>query len=163
MQPITTICMSDGSLTDHTTPCPCGNTAGPGRGGCAHSFDPQGTILDAAGSSAVDDVVLHAEFMPASSYTLFIQHCTRDDRVFFDGVICAGGMLTRLRGRSAIAGEAFFPNSNFPSDAVSLSQRGGVFPGQGVRRYYAAWYRNASTTFCPPATANVTNGIQVDW
>ena len=39
----------------------------------------------------------------------------------------------------------------------------GAQTSDGVRRYYSAWYRNASTTFCPPATANVTNGLMVDW
>ena len=69
---------------------------------------------------------------------------------------------SRLRGRAASGGQASFPNPVWDS-TITLSQRGGVFPGQGVRRYYSAWYRNASTSFCPPATANVSNGIYVDW
>jgi hypothetical protein len=38
-----------------------------------------------------------------------------------------------------------------------------VTPGSGVQRYYAAWYRNASSTYCPPATANVSNGWRITW
>ena len=49
------------------------------------------------------------------------------------------------------------------SAGVNLPYQGGVFPGQGVTRFYSAWFRNASTTFCPPATANVTNGWMIDW
>jgi hypothetical protein len=30
--------------------------------------------------------------------------------------------------------------------SITLSQRGSVTVGSGARRYYAAWYRNASTT-----------------
>ncbi len=84
--------------------------------------------------------------------------------MFHDGVLCAGNPLIRLRGRAAVGGEAFFPNSNFAQDTTTtLSQRGGTFPGSGATMRYAAWYRNASSTFCPPATANVTNGVMVTW
>jgi len=156
-------CAGDGTLTDHTTPCPCGNAGAPGRG-CAHSFDPSGAALDASGEPALDDVVLHASSTPASAFTMFLQHDLPDDRVFHDGTLCANGTLVRLRGRAALAGEAWFPNSAFANDAtLTLSARGGVTPGMGVRRFYAAWYRNASTSFCPPATANVSNGFVVDW
>jgi len=156
-------CAGDGSLSDHTTACPCANDGAPGRG-CGHSFDAGGALISASGAPATDDVVLRTSATPASAFTLFMQHDALDDRVFHDGVLCAGGTLIRLRGRNAVAGQAFFPNSAFPNDAtLTLSQRGGVVPGSGARRYYAGWFRNASTTFCPPATANVTNGFQIDW
>ena len=156
-------CFADGSMGDHTTLCPCGNNGTTGNG-CAHSANAGGANLEATGRVVDDDIVLHSQFEPASSFTLFLQHDAAGDAVFHDGVLCAGGSLVRLRGRAAVAGEAFFPNSNFANDSTTtLSQRGGVFVGQGARRYYAAWFRNASTTFCPPATANVTNGWQVDW
>jgi hypothetical protein len=32
-----------------------------------------------------------------------------------------------------------------------------------VQRYYSTWYRNAASTFCPPGTANITNGWRVEW
>ena len=84
--------------------------------------------------------------------------------MFHDGTLCAANPLIRLRGRAAVAGEAFFPNSNFAQDSTTtLSIRGGVGVGSGATRYYAAWYRNASSTFCPPATANVTNGWVIVW
>ena len=156
-------CAGDGSLTDHTTPCPCGNNGAPGNG-CGHSFDPNGANMSATGTAAADDVVLHSQFEPASSFTLMMQHGNSGDAVFHDGVLCAGNPLIRLRGRSAVGGEAFFPNSNFAQDSTTtLSARGGTFPGSGATMRYAAWYRNASTTFCPPATANVTNGWLMVW
>jgi len=46
---------------------------------------------------------------------------------------------------------------------VTLSARGGVVPGSGTLRYYSTYYRNASTSFCPPATFNVTNGWKILW
>jgi hypothetical protein len=38
-----------------------------------------------------------------------------------------------------------------------------VTTGSGALRYYSLFYRSAAPTFCPPATANVTNGIRVVW
>ena len=155
---------TNGSLgTDHTTGCPCGNTGAAGNG-CGHSFDPNGANMSATGSIASDTVVLHSQFEPASSFTLMMQHGNSGDAVFHDGVLCAANPLIRLRGRAAVGGEAFFPNSNFAQDSTTtLSARGGTFPGSGATMRYAAWFRNASTTFCPPATANVSNGWQITW
>jgi hypothetical protein len=163
VQPGEPFCFGDGTLLDHTTPCPCGNNGAPGRG-CGHSFDAGGAKLGAQGDVALDTVVLGSSFEPVSSFTLFMQHSNPGDTIFHDGVLCAGNPLIRLRGRSAVAGEAFFPNSNFAQDSTTtLSIRGGTFPGSGATMRYAAWYRNASSTFCPPATANVTNGWVITW
>lgn len=155
----TTFCFGDGALTDHTAACPCGNTGVTGNG-CANSFNALGANLRASGETTTDDVALTAAGMPATSFALFLQHDAAGDSVFHDGVICASGGLIRLRGRAAVAGTASFPSS---SDTLTLSQRGGVFAGQGVRRYYAAWYRNAASSFCPPGTANVSNGLRIEW
>jgi len=156
-------CFSDGSFGDHTTPCPCANTGGPGNG-CAHSFSAAGANLVAAGNLSPDTMILTTTNTPATALGLYMQHDTQGDQTFHDGVLCATGTLVRLRSRAAVGGTSMFPDSNFPNDAtLTLSQRGGVTPGSGVRRFYATWYRNASTTFCPPATANVTNGWIIDW
>ena len=102
--------------------------------------------------------------LPATSLGLYMQHDTVDDKVFHDGTICAGGSLIRLRTRAAIGGASAFPDTNYAQDAtLTLSTRGMVVPGSGVRRYYATWYRNVASTFCPPATANVSNGWQITW
>lgn len=170
-------CSNDTLGTDHMTPCPCSNSGSIGNG-CSNSFNADGARLTAYGNVADDDIlgpgpqpmVLSASGMPATSFTMFIQHDAPGDTRFHDGVLCASGGLVRLRGRNAgtaqfmAAGTAVFPNSNFANDStLTLSSRGGVVVGSGATRYYAAWYRNASTTFCPPATANVTNGWRVTW
>jgi len=154
--------------SDHTSACPCGNVGLPERG-CAHSFSNDGAQLSAEGDIPSDAVALRAIGLPATSFTLFMQHDAIGDTVFHDGVLCAGGTLVRLRGRNAGGagqpgpGMALYPNTNFANDTQTLSQRGGVTIGSGAVRYYAAWYRNASTTFCPPATANVSNGWTLTW
>src|SRR5262249_14884939 len=129
-----------------------------------HSFDANGAHIDVEGSTTLDDASLVTSHTPAASFTLFMQHTASGDQTFHDGVLCASGTLVRLRGRAALGGSARFPDPAFAQDAtLTLSQRGGVVPGSGTVRYYAGWYRNASTTFCPPATANVTNGFVLTW
>jgi hypothetical protein len=156
-------CFGDGSIVDHTSACPCGNFGDSGHG-CAHSFSFSGALLTATGTAANDDVVLVVSETPATSFGLYMQHTTLGDQVFHDGILCAGGTLTRLRGRPSVGGTSMFPDPSFPQDAtLTLSERGGVTPGSGVTRYYATWYRNASTSFCPPATANVSNGWRIVW
>ena len=157
------ICAGDGTFTDHTTPCPCGNFGAPGHG-CAHSANANGALLAASGSTQLDTVVLSASEMPATTFSLYLQHSSAGDAVFHDGVICAGGPLLRLRSRTASGGANSFPDPSFAQDAtLTLSQRGLVTPGSGATRYYSTFYRNASSTFCPFATANVTNGVRVLW
>jgi hypothetical protein len=156
-------CFGDGADVTHTAACPCGNNGASGHG-CAHSFSALGGLLTVTGTTTADDVVLTASDLPATSFALFMQHDAAGDQVFHDGVLCASGGLVRLRGRAAVAGTVAFPDNSFAQDSTTtLSQRGGVTVGSGLRRYYASWYRNASTTFCPPATANVTNGFKIDW
>jgi len=156
-------CAGDGLDPAVTTACPCANFGAPAHG-CAHSFNPDGALLLASGTVVADTVVLSASGMPASAFGLYMQHDSPGQTVFHDGVLCAGGTLTRLRGRTSVGGASQFPDPSFPNDAtLTLSQRGGVTVGSGAVRYYATWYRNASTTFCPPATANVTNGLTLTW
>jgi len=156
-------CSNSSLGVDHTTSCPCGNTGAPANG-CGHSFDANGANMSATGLVATDTVVLHSQFEPSTSFTLMMQHGNAGDGVFHDGVLCAANPLIRLRGRAAVGGECFFPNSLFANDVTTtLSARGGTFPGSGATMRYAGWFRNASTTFCPPATANVTNGWVITW
>jgi hypothetical protein len=156
-------CAGDGALVDHTTACPCANDGGAGRG-CASGANANGAALTASGVPQLDDVVLAAEGMPATAYGLYLQHDAQDDRVFHDGVLCAGGSLLRLRNRAANGGASQFPDPAFPQDAtLTLSQRGFVTPGSGATRFYSVFYRSPAATFCPPATANVTNGWRIVW
>jgi subtilisin-like proprotein convertase family protein len=152
------LCSGDAADFTHV-PCPCGNFGSPGNG-CANSANAAGANLKAIGTSNPDTVSLLGSGMTATGLGLYMQHDAAGDSVFHDGVLCAGGTLTRLRTRAPVSGVSSFPNS---TDTITLSVRGGVIPGSGSRRYYAIWYRNAIVTYCPPATANVTNGWAIDW
>jgi len=152
------LCSADVNDGTHV-PCPCGNFGAPGNG-CANSANVAGANLKAIGTSNPDTVSLLGSGMTATGLGLYMQHDVASNTVFHDGVLCAGGTLTRLRTRPAVSGASSFPNS---TDTITLSARGGVIPGSGQRRYYSIWYRNAIVSYCPPATANVTNGWAIDW
>src|SRR5262249_2698995 len=107
-----------------------------------------------------DDVVLVGVGMPATASCIYLQGDDVADLPFGDGVRCVGGNLLRLRTRDNVGGASTFPDS---TDTITLSQRGGVTPGSGQRRYYQTYYRNAAASFCPPETFNVTNGVLIDW
>ncbi len=152
-------CSGDGTLTDHTTPCPCGNNGAAGNG-CANSVNANGANLTATGSAALDNVVLNGSGMPLTVSCIYLQGDALNDGVFGDGVRCAGGTLIRLRTKTNAGGASAFPDS---TDTITLSARGGVTVGSGVRRYYQTYYRNSAAGFCPPETFNVTNGWKIDW
>ncbi|MFO1011352.1 MAG: hypothetical protein U1F29_14900 [Planctomycetota bacterium] len=157
--PPTAFCFGDGTLTDHTTPCPCGNNGAAGNG-CANSANANGANLAVTGSVALDNVVLNGSGMPLTVSCIYLQGTATDDVVFGDGVRCTGGSLLRLRTKSNVGGASSFPDS---VETITLSQRGGVTIGSGVTRYYQTYYRNSAAAFCPPETFNVTNGMVIIW
>ncbi|MFO1011592.1 MAG: hypothetical protein U1F29_16145 [Planctomycetota bacterium] len=157
--PPTAFCFGDGTLTDHTTPCPCGNNGAAGNG-CANSANVNGANLSTTGATVTDNVVLVGSGMPLTVSCIYLQGTGTDDIVFGDGVRCTGGTLLRLRTKANSGGASSFPDS---VETVTLSQRGGVTVGSGTVRYYQTYYRNSAALFCPPETFNVTNGIQVTW
>ncbi len=155
-------CAGDGLDPLVTTPCPCANFGAPGRG-CANSANANGAALVATGCALAtpEDVVLHASGLPSASTATFF---AGDQAVlagvpFFDGVRCADGLLVRLGTNTGSAGGAQYPLAGQPA----LSVRGNSPPGSGLLRTYQASYRNAAASFCPPATANVTNGYRIVW
>ncbi len=152
-------CFGDGTLADHTTPCPCANDGAPGNG-CANSVNPNGANLDASGSTVANNVALLGSGMPATVSCIYLQGDGLADAAFGDGVRCAGGTLIRLRTRANVGGASAFPDS---TDTITLSARGGVTVGSGVTRQYQTYYRNSAALFCPPETFNVTNGRQIVW
>ncbi|MBI5364721.1 MAG: hypothetical protein HZA53_16215 [Planctomycetes bacterium] len=157
--PPSPFCFGDGTLVDHTTPCPCTNNGTAGNG-CANSANPSGANLATSGATVTDNVVLLGSGMPATVSCIYLQGTGNDDIAFGDGVRCTGGTLLRLRTKANVGGASSFPDS---VETVTLSQRGGVTVGSGAVRNYQTYYRNSAALFCPPETFNVTNGMQVTW
>lgn len=156
--PGTPNCAGDGSLP---LDCPCSNTGTFGRG-CANSANSAGALLSAVGDTASDSVRLDTSGMPTTSSCIFLKGDVYDANSvsFGDGLLCTSGSLVRLRTKIAAGGAASFPDS---ADTVTLSARGSTPPGSGLTGFYQTYYRNASATFCPPETFNISNGYQITW
>lgn len=153
-------CFGDGS----GSACPCGNNSPVGGGaGCLSSIG-QGGHLAASGfpSVSADTLSLDGTTMPATAASLFFQGTLTENggagSLLGDGLLCTGGMLTRLGIRANSAGASSFPG---PSGTPLISVRGSV-PTTGATRFYQAWFRNA-VAFCTSETFNLTNGLQVTW
>lgn len=139
--------------------CPCGNAGAPGNG-CANSANVLGGHIDATGSASVagDSVVLTGSNMPPGGPCLYFQGTGQASLPFGDGILCIGGVITRLGVKFNNAlGTSTIPSGIDPP----LSIMGGV-PAAGGFRFYSSWYRDAAL-FCTPATFNVTNGVGVLW
>ncbi len=145
-------------------PCPCAPNGTDPHAGCANSLNPAGASLSAAGTVALDNVVLSATGM-TGGVAIFIREDGRTPGgvVFGDGVKCGGGSLLRLRAVSFPSGITSVAQFPVPPETITLSARSGTFVGSGVAMQYAAYYRNAAAAFCPPATFNVTDTEEIVW
>lgn len=151
-------CFGDGT----GTPCPCGNSGVQGRG-CANSVIALGAWLTWSGNPDVssDTVTLLGGGMPNST-ALYLQGTLQDGGglgiQLFDGLRCITGSIVRLATKTNASNQSQYPDVGNPS----VSVRGGV-PASGGTRHYQVYYRNATAAFCPPATANWSNGLSVIW
>jgi hypothetical protein len=121
--------------------CPCGNASAPAElAGCANSTGLGGALRATVSGPSASWTASH---LPASSAAILIRGTGAGAGVVFgDGTLCAQGSLLRLGLQAASAGVASWTTTADP----------------GV---YQAYYRNAVAAFCPPATFNVTNGVQL--
>ncbi|MBI5362020.1 MAG: FG-GAP repeat protein [Planctomycetes bacterium] len=156
-------CFGDGT----GTPCPCGNSGGAGRG-CANSVNANGAVLTVTGvpSIGADTLVLHSVGMPnsAAPSSLYLQGTAQDNgglgTPIQDGLRCVTGSLIRLGTRPNSVNQSQYPDVG--NQIISIrGQLNSLTPP--VTRYYQVFYRNAATAFCPPGTANWTNGLAVTW
>lgn len=150
---VTSSCFGDGA----TLACPCGNDSAPGeREGCLSQLGVGGKLegLDLTSLSG-DTFRLTGSQMPDGT-AVYFQGSAHTASVFGDGLICAGGHVTRLGARSIVAGASHFPEAIGPS----VSLLGGIAaPGTYA---YQVLYRTAPA-YCTSANFNLTNALVVDW
>jgi hypothetical protein len=153
--PFTAFCLGDGT----GTACPCGNSGAAGNG-CANSANAGGANLSGSGVPSVlgDTAVLTATSMTGATCVFFQGTLEMPPVVVDDGLGCVTGSVIRLGTKTIGGGTSSFPQ---PGDPL-ISVRGAI-PGAGATRFYQCFYRNASAGFCPPATSNRTNGVQINW
>jgi len=149
-------CWGDGN----GTPCPCSNVSASGRG-CPNSTDAQGALLQVSGfpSQQYDTLVLSGSGMREPSTVLYIQgtglHNGGFGLQYGDGLACVGGTVIRLGWRTNVAGASTF--------GPGIATIGQIPNGGGVTRYYAAWYRDGSPSYCTANRFNFTNAVSVVW
>jgi hypothetical protein len=148
-----------------STACPCANL-GRSLAGCENSFSTGGALLTIAGTASVsaDTVRLDATGLPTTTPpALFFQGTLRQavgvGSLFADGLLCAGGTILRLKGRTA-SGGAVSIGFGIPGDPA-ISVRGMVPPAGGTRTYQV-WHRN-NQVFCTPERFNLSNGVELVW
>lgn len=150
-----TFCRGDGS----GLACPCGNTGAAGHG-CANSSFSSGALLSATGPASVvgDAVQLTATSLTGASCVFFQGSAQMSPVIVDDGIGCVSGTIVRLGTKGVGAGASAFPQAGDPLISVR-----GALPAAGGTYSYQCFYRNAASAFCPPATSNRTNGVQLIW
>ncbi|MBL8858807.1 MAG: hypothetical protein JNL28_09900 [Planctomycetes bacterium] len=155
----TSFCIGDGS----GAACPCANNGTAGNG-CANSSFASGARLIARGfpgvTNATDSLVLTAVNIPGPG--LFFQGTGQfgggNGIPFGDGLLCAGGTITRMG--------VVFPSGNAASYPGGLTPNpihvAGAPIALGDVRHYQCWYRDAAV-FCSAATYNLTQGLTITW
>lgn len=145
------------------TVCPCGNSVPVGtKAGCRNSTG-SGAKLEATGFADVsnDSARLLVSGLTSGAPILFFQGDAKQSsgygQSFGDGVRCVTGNVLRLGTKFATNGSISYPGAG----DVPL-HTAGLIPSGGSVVFYQGWYRN-STTFCLPATFNMTNGLEVSW
>jgi hypothetical protein len=159
LQPSTIACAGDGSATA----CPCGNASASGSGaGCLSSLASGGKLRSTgAARTSSDGLALLATQVPNGPGLYFQGTSLMNGGLgitFGDGLLCAGGTITRL-GVVFASGAA----SQYPRTGIDprLSLQGAV--NAGDVKTYQVWYRDADVSFCSSSVFNLTNALSVAW
>ena len=157
------LCFGDGT---QSMPCPCANSGAAGHG-CENSAATGGAVLVATGSTNPDTVTFQSSGELSHALTIFLQgnQYSSTPLVFGDGLRCVTGSLKRLYVKSASGGVATAPEAGDSTVSAQSAVLGDPI-GSGQTRWYQAYYRDASASFCaPPAgnTWNISSAVAVQW
>jgi hypothetical protein len=149
----TPFCFGDGG----GTACPCGNSGAPG-GGCLNSAGT-GAVMSVFGTASAGNnslVLRGAQAVPSVTGLFFggtAQFGAGNGIVFGDGLLCAGGSITRLQ----IVTTDALGNS---STSIDIAAKDGAMPGD--LRYYQLWYRDNAPGPCNSGF-NTSNAVALNW
>ncbi len=160
---VSSLCFGDGS---QPVACPCNNSGLAGRG-CDNSAATGGAILTASGSTSPDAIVFQSSGELSHALTIFLQgnQISGTPLAFGDGLRCVGGSLKRLYVKSAVNGVATAPVAGDPSVTTQSAALGDPI-SSGQTRWYQAYYRDASASFCPApqgSTYNISSALRIQW
>lgn len=161
---IDALCFGDGT----GTACPCANNSPVGlASGCVRTIPSSqagARLVVTAGypSVANDTVVLSAETAGSSTCLFFQARAVTNfglGVIHGDGLLCLTGNVRRLGTRATDS----LLTAEYPGVGGSnpISVVGAIAPGDIA--YYQVWMRDASPSFCTPATWNFTNALRIAW
>lgn len=151
-------CFGDGTGIS----CPCSNNGSLGNG-CSNSAFTSGAKLSASGSAGAsagtDTLTLTVTNIqgPALFFQGTGQYGGGLGILFGDGLLCAGGVITRMGVVFPSGSSASYPGGLTPSP-IHLAGA----TAAGDIRHYQAWYRD-SAPFCAVQTYNLSNGLSIWW
>jgi Tol biopolymer transport system component len=160
---VASFCLGDGS----GTACPCANT-GRAQRGCETSTATGGAILVASGTTSLagDTLQFACHGERAQALTVILQGTADSIPMSYgDGLLCVAGSLKRLYVKSAKLGIVIAPFGSEPSVSTRSSAMGDTI-GSGETRYYQAYFRDPTPSFCPYPTGstwNCSNAISAIW
>ncbi|HEV8113159.1 MAG TPA: calcium-binding protein [Planctomycetota bacterium] len=160
---VASFCLGDGS----GTACPCANT-GRAQRGCETSTATGGAILVASGTTSLagDTLQFACHGERAQALTVILQGTANSIPVNYgDGLLCVAGSLKRLYVKGAQLGIVIAPFGSEPSVSARSAALGDTI-GSGETRYYQAYFRDPTATFCPDPpgnTWNVSNALSAVW
>ncbi len=166
---MTSFCFGDGSIS---TSCPCvqpstvpSPAAAPAHG-CANSFDLNGALLKAAGSTSPDTVFFLADLgTNHGGFAVLVASNTSDPAgaISGDGILCVSGSLVKFGGHNAGSEGAPLGLWTYPSIVQTTPVSVATAQTPATTASYQLLYRNAAAGFCTDNTFNVTNGVQIPW
>ncbi len=169
LRPGVPFCFGDGTLA---TSCPCAspNTvpnppAAPGHG-CANSFNLDGALLSATGTTAPDTIAF--DVFVSANYVSFGLLLKGDAELAAgiaaaDGIRCVDGQLIRFGAHFASTHGAPTGHWTYPNDVQTTPVSIQTAQPPAQTSYYQLFYRNTAPSFCTEATTNWSNGVRIVW
>ncbi|MFN0244832.1 MAG: FG-GAP repeat domain-containing protein [Planctomycetota bacterium] len=165
----TAFCFGDGTLA---TPCPCSlpdtvpSPSGGANSGCANSFNLNGSILCASGTTTPDTAQFECFVGNAYLGFGFLVKGNAANAAGIangDGLRCVDGALVRFGGHNAGTNGAPTGVWTYPNAVQTVTVSAATLQASGQIARYQLFYRNAAAGWCSPATASWSNGIEVLW
>jgi hypothetical protein len=164
-------CYGDGTIP---TVCPCvpPNTvpsppSAPNHG-CANSFDLNGAILKASGTTSpmpgtVGFLAKIGKGTAAFAFLLKGNAFAPTGAPNNDGIICVGGALIRFGAHFAGTNGAPLGTWTYPNSTQTIPVATATAQAPGSTSSYQLFYRNAAPNFCNAAGANLSSGMLIPW
>lgn len=166
---MTSFCSGDGSIA---TLCPCAppNTvpspAAASAHGCANSFDLNGALLKASGSTSPDSVQFLVDIGTnyAGFGVLLMGTSTNPNGATSgDGLLCVSRPTVKFGAHNAGTEGAPIGLWTYPNSVQTTTVSVATSQAPASTSSYQFLYRNAAAGFCTDGTFNASSGVSIPW